>query len=305
MKHKLALAIMTAILIFSLACSLGGTASQPTPAPVSENRCGDMVCDGPENPQNCSQDCSVAASNAEEAAGEEPSAEAPEPSAGGEVAYGYIYSVITLDRTAGTGDCGVDPWYSSDCSVMKIWWDMHAKALASTFVMIVPDGQDRWVITNQPDATAKYGVTLSRGSGEYQSITLNPGLTNPECSGSIEGKSFDFQVMGTRENGVTELILSANPVEHAWGSCMQAGFDWETSHLLYGWAAAVSGDPNDLRVELNDTFRELPGQYAFVRTTDTNPSPENRDHVSVEVGFLCTGSISSGTATPIACPWEK
>jgi hypothetical protein len=306
MKRNTLFTMSAVLLLFSLACSLAGTASPEPTLPVSQNRCGDLVCDGPENAQNCPADCAAAVSNEEEDAGENGHPEeSPNLPSGGEVTYGYVYATITLDRTAGTGDCGVDPWYSSDCSVMKIWWDMHAKAFASAFVMIVPDGQDRWVITNQPEAAAKYGVTLAGGGGEYQSITLNPGATNPECSGSIEGKPFDFQVMGTRENGLTELILSANPVEHAWGSCMQAGFDWEVSHLLYGWAVALSGDPNDLRLQLNDTFREQAGQYTFTNTVDTNPSPENRDHVNVELGFLCTGSASSGTAAPVACPWEQ
>jgi len=44
-----------------MACSLGGfiepTETQP---PVSEKRCGDQICDGPENPKNCPQDCKEA-----------------------------------------------------------------------------------------------------------------------------------------------------------------------------------------------------------------------------------------------------
>jgi hypothetical protein len=43
----------------------GGTTEEETPVPpppavetpVSEGRCGDGVCDGPENPQNCPEDC--------------------------------------------------------------------------------------------------------------------------------------------------------------------------------------------------------------------------------------------------------
>jgi len=105
---------------------------------------------------------------------------------------------------------------------MKIWWDMHLQAFASTHVIIIPDGQERWVITNHEDVASKYGIQLAGGSGEYQTITFDPAVTNPECSGEI----------------------------------------------------------------------------------DTNPSPEKRDHVKAELGFLCTGDTTSGTAAPAPCPWE-
>jgi len=296
---------LASLALLALACNLTGQQAAPTVQPQSEKRCGDAVCDGPENAQTCPQDCATAASGGEDAASEaEASGNPPALPADGEVTYGYVYSVVTLDRKAGQGDCGIDPWYSPDCSVMAIWWDMHLQAFASTHVIIIPDGQERWVITNHEDVASKYGIQLAGGSGEYQTITFDPAVTNPECSGEIEGKPFHFQVMGTRENGFTELILSADPVEHAWGSCMQAGFDWETSHLLYGWAEAISGNPTDLRVEMGDSFRELPGQYTFLREIDTNPSPEKRDHVKAELGFLCTGDTTSGTAAPAPCPWE-
>jgi len=303
MKHLLLISGVLALL--TLACNLTSQQATPSPEPASEKRCGDSVCDGPENAQNCPHDCAAVSVPADgESGGEAQTAEdSTSLPADSELTYGYVYSVVTLDRKAGSGDCGVDPWYSSDCSVMKIWWDMHIQAYASAPVLIIPDGQERWVITNNEDTTGKYGVSLP-GGGEYRSIMMNPSVTNPECSGEIEGKPFHFQVMGTRENAFTELILSANPVEHAWGSCMQAGFDWESSHLLFGWAEALSGNPTDLRVELNDTFRELPGQYAFSREIDTNPSPEKRDHVKAELGFICTGSAVGETTAPVPCPWE-
>ncbi|MEA3349452.1 MAG: hypothetical protein U9Q82_02390 [Chloroflexota bacterium] len=52
---------LIALILLTLACSLTGTETTPadeTPLPPkSEKRCGDGVCDGPENPQNCSEDC--------------------------------------------------------------------------------------------------------------------------------------------------------------------------------------------------------------------------------------------------------
>ena len=56
--------ILVFLLLFTLACSFGGLlggddAEVQSAEPLqSENRCGDGVCDGPENQKNCPQDCS-------------------------------------------------------------------------------------------------------------------------------------------------------------------------------------------------------------------------------------------------------
>ena len=70
MKRLSAIFILLAIL--SLACSLsslidggGDPASEDQPAIQSEKRCGDGICDGPENPSNCAQDCSDAEQSGE------------------------------------------------------------------------------------------------------------------------------------------------------------------------------------------------------------------------------------------------
>lgn len=225
-----------------------------------------------------------------------------------EVMFGYVYSSISLDRDPGQGDCGTGPWADPYCTSLKIWWKMQLEAFAMSPVLIIPDGENRWVITNLGAVAEKYGVSLPDSSnlGSYQSMLVDPSVTNPECTVTqFEGADFSFQVMGTRENGLTELIISSNAIESGAGHCMQAAFAWETTYLLNGWAAGLSGDPTDLRVELNDTFMNAPGQYTFINTTDTNPSPQNRDHVRVELGFHCTDSISgSGVQESIPCPWE-
>lgn len=226
----------------------------------------------------------------------------------GQVFFGYVYSSISLDRDPGQGNCGTGPWADPNCIDIKIWWKMQLEAYALSPVLIIPDGENRWVITNMGSVGEKYGVSLPDSSnlGEYTSMLLDPSVTHPECTVfKFEGADFSFQIMGTRENGLTELILSSNAIESTEGTCMQAAFAYDTTWLLNGWAAGLSGDPTDLRVELNDTFMDSPGQYTFSRNTDTNPSPENRDHVSVELGFLCTESITgSGVSQTIPCPWE-
>ncbi len=232
---------------------------------------------------------------------------AQDPNAG-EVMFGYVFSSISLDRDPGQGDCGIGPWADPYCTSLKIWWKMQLKAFAMSPVLIIPDGENRWVITNLGAVAEKYSVSLPDSSdlGTYQYMFLDPSVTNPECTvAQFEGADFSFQVMGTRENGLTELIISSNAIESTAGNCMQAAFAYETTYLLNGWAAGLSGDPMDLRVELNDTFMNAPGQYTFINTIDTNPSPENRDHVRVELGFYCTDSISGpGVHESIPCPWE-
>ncbi|MFO7598759.1 MAG: hypothetical protein R6X27_02990 [Candidatus Desulfacyla sp.] len=231
---------------------------------------------------------------------------AQDPKAGS-VLFGYVYSSISLDREPGTGDCGTGAWADPNCISIKIWWKLQLQAFASSPVLIIPDGTDRWVITNLGSVAQKYGVSLPDAStlGTYQSMTLDPSVTNPECIVSkFEGADFSFQVMGTRENGLTELIISSNPVESTQGTCMQAAFAYDTTWLLNGWAAALSGDATDLRIQLNDTFKDSPGQYTFINTVNTNPSPNNRDRVRVELGFLCTSSTGEGGLQTVPCPWE-
>lgn len=308
MKRNALFAASILALIFSLACSLAGTIGPAATPIVSQNRCGDLVCDGPENAQNCSQDCSAAAAQADEPVGDE---QPDPPLDSSEVMTGAVIVEIQLDRTAGLGDCGVEPWYSSDCTMnTKYWWGLHAKASASAPVLIVADGQDRWVLTSDRDAAAQYGIDLdeydySPYDGKYLEISIDPKTTNPECSASIEGGEFDFEVMGAREEGVTELIFSSNPLEHIRGSCGQAGFDWETEYLRYAWAAAMLRDPSNLSFQMNETFHTAPGDYQFEVTTDVNPSPENRDHVTVSIQLLCLARESAQVMSPSACPWEQ
>lgn len=59
--------ILSVLILLSPSCNLSSlisdsddTITQNEPLPQSEKRCGDGVCDGPENPQNCPEDCSTA-----------------------------------------------------------------------------------------------------------------------------------------------------------------------------------------------------------------------------------------------------
>lgn len=277
--------------------------------PASEGRCGDSVCDGPENNANCPEDCGSGISRTGSEA-EQPAMEEKSPQSSSEMMIGLVEAEIQLDRTPGMGDCGVDPWYSPDCTMgVKMWWELHMNAHASAPVIIVPDGHDRWVITSEQATAAKYGINLAdyaatEYAGKYTSISINPAATNPECTATIEGPDFDFEVMGTREEGLMELILSANPVEYIEGNCMQAAFAYDSQFLLYGWAYALTGDKGDLSFQLNNTFMDAPGSYTFEVQVDANPSPEKRDNIKNRLTFLCLAEEAPGVRAPTACPWE-
>ena len=67
--------VLAFLLTLSLACSLtslsegtGEDDAPSTPSPQSEKRCGDGVCDGPENPQNCPADCTAPTGEAQSSA---------------------------------------------------------------------------------------------------------------------------------------------------------------------------------------------------------------------------------------------
>lgn len=216
--------------------------------------------------------------------------------------------IVLIARDAGEGSCGIEPWYSSDCSSLKIWWGLDLDAVAESAVLIIPDGDRRWVVSNHADVASKYDINLNdffnNAGGRFNRAAIDFSPV-PECSGEIEVTDFNFQVMGTREGDLLELILSASPEEFVSGSCAGTGFSYDTTDLLYSWASALSGNPLDLRFQFNDTFLQQPGNYAFDIEMHTKPSPGNRDHVSTRLEFICVGSQPSSVMEPVPCPWEQ
>jgi len=302
------------LLLLSLACSLtdldgrgaSPTEPLPTPHPQSERRCGDGVCDGPENPENCPQDC---ASGGAAAGRETPSGEAEpteEATVAGEPVLGAVASSARLTRTPGDGSCGIEPWRPEACTLGVTWWGLQLSASAHTKVLVIPDGEDRWVITNHPDVVSRYGYDPAdfRPSTRYREAAIE--FVLPECEGTISVEDdFNFQVMGTYEDGQIELILSADPQEHIEGHCGVAGFAYDLNNLLYGWAVALSGDPFDLTGTLTEADLTAAGEYRREYVVDTNPSPENRDHVTATLEFMCMEKEREGVYRPIACPWKR
>ncbi|MEA3349453.1 MAG: hypothetical protein U9Q82_02395 [Chloroflexota bacterium] len=111
---KRVILILTLLITLSLACSLSGltgggddTAPINEPPPtrsadsqLSEKRCGDGVCDGPENVNNCPEDCDTgeAAKPSEEGATETKKESAQGDRAASE--YGILYHIIKHSVTS-------------------------------------------------------------------------------------------------------------------------------------------------------------------------------------------------------------
>jgi len=87
--------ILTFLVLLTIACSLSGDGEaqeEEAPPPQSENRCGDSVCDGPENAQNCPQDCQPGSADAGDSG--KPAEETGEHAPTGKGDYGILYQII-------------------------------------------------------------------------------------------------------------------------------------------------------------------------------------------------------------------
>lgn len=335
--------LLSLLVLISLACSLTGGGVTPTPTPTPavggprHAHCGDGICNGPENHQRCPQDCAEGEQGGgpppggghpplrggtpvapDERSTATPTAESTtETSADATPMVGAILAHADLTRDAGRGSCGIDPWRSSLCTSGADWWGLHLEAAIVANVLIIPDGEGRWVITNHGDVVSRYGydpAEFTDTTGYYQDAQVDPSI-NPECHAQIRGNDFDSQIMGTRENGEIVLTISATPEEHMWGTCGMTSFDWHLHNLLYGWAAAYSGDPMDMTATLTDDDLDIDlrgnGVYHHTYTVDTNPSPDNRDHVEAKLTFMCAVRHEPKSSTDAEgydsapCPWNQ
>ena len=224
--------------------------------------------------------------------------------------------VVTLSgevtRQSGSGSCGIAPW-NKDCSTYKVWWGVDLVARDAEYVLIIPDGEDRWVVTNLSDVVKDYpqyaGVFSSTANGYYETTTLDFGSLSSDCDGTISGARFPVQISGVRVYDGLKLVLSSQAKETLSGACGTTSFNYETSHWNYGIAAALSGDPEDMTAILGPEDYHFNseagvGTYSHAYTADTNPSPQNRDHVVANVSFACYSKTPDG-ALETKCPWDK
>jgi len=306
--------LLFGLLLLLLACAWPTLGRDSTPTAAPHGFCGDGVCNGPENHRLCPQDCGPGErpERTPQATAAAPQATAPQAQAGqGEVAFADIVAFVTLDRDPGRGTCGQAPWRSEDCTKGADWWGLHYKAATVNLVLVIPDGPNRWVLTNHPDVVQAYGfeASLFESTGYYQAAEITSYAGHEECHAQTEGNSFRTLALATYENGQITVTYSFSqpPQEHTWGACATANFDWHLSNVLYGWGVALSGSPTDLTATLTQADRRQEGIYEHIFRADTNPSPENRDHVQVVVQVLCMTPDDEAltTLSGTACPWEK
>jgi len=315
MKTKILL--LTGILLFSLACSLGSILpeeeAKPTAVPAqSEKRCGDGVCDGPENASTCAQDCAAP----EQISNEQPSSQQPEPphqeqeppgpsseppETTADTLIGQVYVDVSVNRQDGEGSCPVSPWGVDHmdggdygCSPPMYWFGQRPHATAFQIVSIIPVSEGAWQITAEKP-----------GGGAFQEASMWSDGQRVCEPVSMEGKPFAFSVEGGALDGQIALTLSAIPVEVANWTCDNGNtYSRETTLLRIGWGIAMTGDYNDLSLILEESDRIAPGEYQRVFSADTNPSPANRDHVEVTLEFNCMEQVAEGELRAVACPWE-
>jgi hypothetical protein len=296
--------LMLAILILlTSACSLPfgvpqGKDSPNDQAPAARpgKRCGDGVCDGPENAENCPDDCvSSLATRPDEA-----SESAPDEAPAEDGILGQVYVEVEIQRQDGEGTCGSPPWGVDHidggdftCPPPKYWYGYDLVATALQNVRITPAGGSNWRITGDKPGGGTYQKAEHWSDGQR--------VCAPE---SIDGGVFDFDVQGSYQNGQVVLNLSALPVEVSKWVCDNGNtYERETTLLLIDWAIAMTGDYTDLSATLSERDAVGTGTYVHEYVDNMNPSPENRDHVDASVEFKCIQSKGEGVYAPVACPW--
>lgn len=223
-----------------------------------------------------------------------------------EATMGVVTINSSMVRGAGSGSCGVYPW-SKDCTTYRVWWGMNLEANSTSRVLIIPDGEDRWVITNNADVVKDYpqysSLFTSTPSGRYTTATIDFSATDG-CSGTISAGSFNMQIMGVRVYDNLKLIFSPDATENITGSCGSIPLNYTQTNWRWDTAMALSGNADDMTAILfSDDYKieTSLGTYQHTYEIDTNPSPENRDHVKASVSMYCIGADDVQTN----CPWDK
>ncbi len=291
-------------ILFLSACSLldAGKESEI----VSEQRCGDGVCDGPENADNCPKDCTIHSGTGSETANAQNGSDNTDDqksitSDEGPMndIFGEVYADISVTREDGVGDCGVEPWGVDHidggdftCPPPKYWYGYQLEATAQQQVNLIPQGQG-WVISPR-----------SNGGGVYQQASASSDGQRVCEPKSIKTSPFGFDVDGATADGEITLNITSNPVEiTAWECDGGNAYERETTLLLIDWGVAVGGNYHDLSVLFTADDRTSESRYQKTFTADMNPSPDNRDHAQVTLTFTCMQKRDDATSLETACPW--
>jgi hypothetical protein len=250
MKKLTTLAVLV-ILVLPVAagCVQGGSQSaSPTPtdtpvspmptAPPSEHRCGDRVCDGPENPQSCPEDCApVVTPSPDDGEGDQPE---PPPGGPGEPettptpggAPGGPAATPPPDEEPQPPSAGETDWEGNvdfTCEVVggkQYFW----RAYIDLEFTVAPDG-----------------TINGSGWGEF---TEN-WITMPECvcEFSVLGP-ISAEVSGYREGDF--FHLSVMPAAEMVERCVCQGHTVEVPLMQLLACLSVPGGPTDFTIEARD-----------------------------------------------------
>jgi hypothetical protein len=291
------LSIVILLMLLIQACSLQTDATEGggTPVAESDKKCGDGVCEGPENAQNCPDDCSTSSAS-QPGRQTEP---APPENVDENTILGQIYVEVEVQRQDGIGTCGSEPWGVDHidggdftCPPPKYWYGYDLKATALQNVQITPVGGG-WQIEGEKPGGGTYQKAEHWSDGERVCAPV-----------AIEGQVFTFDVEGAYRDGRIDLEISARPVEVAdWTCDNDQTYQRETTLLLIDWAYAMTGDYTDLSATLGNEDAVAMGTYVHQYIADMNPSPENRDHAQATVEFTCIQYSGDGVYVTTACPW--
>jgi hypothetical protein len=222
-----------------------------------------------------------------------------------EITFARVKIDSEVTRLGGPGNCGIEPW-SKGCTTSRDWWGMQLDVDMTEYVALIPDGVDRWVITNQEDVIKDYypNADLSQPVANYSKNALT--YTTNGCSLSISGSTQRLLVMGERTNENITLILSPQATERIVGNCSGAPVN-QTGLTIWQWATAavLSGNPLDMTATISES-EVTDGGYIHRFSGTTNPSPDNRDTVEDGAVILeCISKTDSGTWQPALCPWQQ
>ncbi len=304
--------ILIALLTISSACSSDTLGGEDTPPPQSENRCGDGVCDGPENAKNCAEDCPTTGlmqTEEEQVQKKEapPQEESSNPTSG-ETNLGFVIVNLNYDQADTEGSCGSDVWTVTGGSPPCYWWGEYYAVAMTQMLSFSENADGTWSIQSQ-----------ETGHGYYQEAKAWDDDARCCSPTLVEGNDFEFDANGNYENGVISLTFSANPAyywefENRPDNCPGAqlvcpSMNGSAAHdrLLYAWAYAMNENHQDLSTNLYVTGEA--GIYRNEFSATTNPIPGDSVNIRVAIEFQCIEpdktAPSDGVYQAIACPWEK
>jgi hypothetical protein len=208
----------------------------PTVPPGSEHRCGDGVCDGPENPQNCPEDCApVVTPTPHDGEGGE-----PQPPPGGP---GEPEATPTLGAGPG-GPTATPPPEEEPPPSTATEWEGNADFTCE----VVGGKQYFWRAYIDFEFTvAADGSIAGSGSGEFTENWII--MPECECEFSKLGP-VSAQVSGSREGDLFHLSVmpSAEMVER----CVCPGGVVEVPLMQLLACVSVPGGPTDFTIEARD-----------------------------------------------------